>query len=219
MRSAVIVFPGSNREQDAARAITLAGGQPPHMIWHTDTELPSVDLVMLPGGFAHGDYLRAGAMAARSPVMRAVADHAGRGGLVLGVCNGFQVLTEARLLPGALMRNKGLTFLCKPVHLKVEARTAFTALYERGDEIVIPAAHHDGNYRADAATLKRLEDEGRVVVRYTQNPNGSANDIAGIINEAGTVMGLMPHPENAVEGIHVSRDGFALFESLVAVSR
>ncbi|WP_108663291.1 phosphoribosylformylglycinamidine synthase subunit PurQ [Acuticoccus kandeliae] len=216
MRSAVIVFPGSNREHDAARAITLAGGEAPHLVWHTETSLPDVDLVMVPGGFAHGDYLRAGAIAARSPVMRAVADHAARGGYVLGVCNGFQVLTEARLLPGALMRNARLTFVCRPVRLAVEQSGPFTGTYETGAEVTFPTAHHDGNYRADEETLKRLEGEGRVIFRYREDLNGSINDIAGITNERGNVLGLMPHPENAVEAIHTNRDGLPLFQSIVA---
>ncbi|MEM6847201.1 MAG: phosphoribosylformylglycinamidine synthase subunit PurQ [Pseudomonadota bacterium] len=214
MRSAVVVFPGSNRERDAARAITLVGGPSPTLVWHTETELPRVDFVMIPGGFAHGDYLRAGAIAARSPVMRSVADHAGRGGLVLGVCNGFQVLTEARLLPGALMRNAGLKFICKPLPLAVERPNRFTDRYGRRAKIVFPAAHHDGNYRADPDTLRRLEGDGRIAFRYRANPNGSANDIAGITNAKGNVLGLMPHPENAVEDIHGSTDGLPLFQSI-----
>ena len=218
MRSAVVVFPGSNRERDAARAIRFAGGAEPILVWHTDTELPKVDLVMLPGGFAHGDYLRAGAIAARSPVMRAVAEHAARGAFVLGVCNGFQVLTEARLLPGALMRNKGLTFVCKPVTVRVERPSPFTERYGRRQVLTFPAAHHDGNYQADAETLKRLEGENRVVFRYTDNPNGSQNDIAGIASPKGNVLGLMPHPENAVEAIHCGTDGKGLFESIVAAA-
>ncbi len=216
MKSAIIVFPGSNREADAARAIRIAGGETPAMVWHAETELPAVDLVMVPGGFAHGDYLRAGAIAARSPVMRAVAQHAERGGYVLGVCNGFQVLTEARLLPGALMRNAGLTFVCRPVRLRVEQTTAFTADYERGAEVTFPTAHHDGNYRADEETLERLEGDGRVVLRYLDNPNGSASDIAGILNETGNVLGMMPHPENAVEALLGPTDGLPLFTSIVS---
>ena len=215
MRSAVVVFPGSNRERDAARAIQLAGGEAPAMVWHTETELPAVDLVMIPGGFAHGDYLRAGAIAARSPVMRAVADHAARGGYVLGVCNGFQVLTEARLLPGALMRNAGLTFVCRPVTIRIEHQSRFTSRYRAGSTVTFPVAHHDGNFRADDETLRRLEGDGRIPMRYETNPNGSASDIAGIVNEAGNVLGMMPHPENAVEALNVSTDGLALFESLV----
>lgn len=216
MRSAVVVFPGSNRERDVARAIRLAGGDEPILVWHGDTSLPDVDLVVLPGGFAHGDYLRAGAIAARSPVMRAVCEHAARGAYVLGVCNGFQVLTEARLLPGALMRNAGLTFVCKPVSVRVERPGPFTSRYTRRAVATFPAAHHDGNYRADEETLRRLEGEGRVVFRYTENPNGSLNDIAGIANAKGNVLGLMPHPENAVEEIHCGTDGLALFRSIAA---
>lgn len=216
MRSAIIVFPGSNRERDAARAIRLAGGSDPVLVWHTDTELPRVDLVVLPGGFAHGDYLRPGAIAARSPVMQSVAEHARADGAVLGVCNGFQVLTETGLLPGALMRNRGLTFVCRPVRMKVERPSRFTAAYPRGAEPIYPTAHQDGNYAADDETLRRLEGEGRVILRYRDNPNGSANDIAGITNRAGNVLGLMPHPENAVEPIHLSQDGMPLFKSIVA---
>lgn len=216
MKSAIVVFPGSNREADAARAIRLAGADAPAMVWHTETTLAPVDLVMIPGGFAHGDYLRAGAIAARSPVMRAVADHAERGGYVLGVCNGFQVLTEARLLPGALMRNACLTFVCRTVAIRVEQSTAFTSAYDERATVTFPTAHHDGNYRADDDTLARLEGEGRVALRYLDNPNGSANDIAGIVNERGNVLGLMPHPENAVEPLHGGTDGLPLFQSLVA---
>lgn len=218
MRAAVVVFPGSNRERDAARALSLAGAGDPVLVWHAETELPRVDLVVVPGGFAHGDYLRPGAIAARSPVMRAVADHAARGGFVLGICNGFQVLTEARLLPGALMRNAGLTFVCRPVALSVEENSAFSLEYDTGATVTFPTAHHDGNYRADPETLRRLEDEGRIVFRYRDNPNGSAHDIAGILNERHNVLGLMPHPENAVEDIHPSRDGLPLFQSIVAAA-
>ncbi|MBJ3778317.1 phosphoribosylformylglycinamidine synthase subunit PurQ [Acuticoccus mangrovi] len=218
MRSAIVVFPGSNREHDAARAIRLAGGEAPDLVWHTETELPDVDLVMIPGGFAHGDYLRAGAIAARSPIMRAVANHAERGGFVLGVCNGFQVLTEARLLPGALMRNACLTFICRPVGIRVERSSLFSWRYDKGAELVFPTAHHEGNYRADEETLRELEGEGRVVFRYTDNPNGSANDIAGIVNAKGNVLGMMPHPEDAVEAIHVCTDGLDLFRGLVGAA-
>ncbi|MEM7696628.1 MAG: phosphoribosylformylglycinamidine synthase subunit PurQ [Pseudomonadota bacterium] len=215
MRAAVIVFPGTNREHDARRALLGAGASDVALVWHRETALPKADLVMLPGGFAHGDYLRAGAIAARSPVMAAVAAHAARGGFVLGVCNGFQVLTEAGLLPGALMRNAGLTFICRTVGVRVERPSAFTGRYGRGAVANLPVAHHDGNYRADADTLARLEGQGRVVLRYETNPNGSANDIAGILNGAGNVLGMMPHPENAVEPLHPSQDGAPLFESVV----
>lgn len=217
MNSAVIVFPGSNCDRDLAVAIELITGRKPHMVWHRESELPSgVDFIGIPGGFSYGDYLRSGAMAARSPVMRAVADAAGRGVPVLGVCNGFQVLTEAGLLPGALMRNSGLTFVCRPVHLKVEnTQTLFTSQYRSGEEVTIPVAHHDGNYQADAETLARLEGDGRVAFRYSGEVNGSANSIAGIINGSGNVLGMMPHPERAVEEAHGNSDGRRLFEGLL----
>src|SRR5688500_4587272 len=184
------------------------------MVWHRETELPEgLDLIAIPGGFSYGDYLRSGAMAARSPVMRAVGDAAGRGVPVIGICNGFQVLTEAGLLPGALMRNAGLSFVCKPVRLKVEnSQSLFTSGYDSGEEITIPVAHHDGNYQADPETLKRLEGEGRVAFRYLEHCNGSANDIAGIISDGGNVLGMMPHPERAVEAAHGNTDGRRLFE-------
>ena len=217
MNSAVIVFPGSNCDRDLAVAIELVTGRKPHMIWHRETELPDgVDFIGIPGGFSYGDYLRSGAMAARSPVMRAVAEAAGRGVPVLGICNGFQVLTEAGLLPGALMRNSGLTFVCRPAHLKVEnTQTLFTSQYRSGEEITIPVAHHDGNYQADAETLARIEGEGRVAFRYAREVNGSANSIAGIVNGAGNVLGMMPHPERAVEAAHGNNDGRRLFEGLL----
>ena len=194
MKSAVLVFPGSNCDRDLAVAIRDVTGTEPIMLWHRETELPDgVDLVAVPGGFSYGDYLRSGAMAARSPVMRAVADAAGRGVPVLGVCNGFQVLTEAGLLPGALMRNAGLSFVCRTVALEVgNAQSLFTSRYDAGEEIGLPVAHHDGNYAADAETLDRLEGEGRVAFRYGEPVNGSARDIAGIVNDAGNVLGLMP---------------------------
>lgn len=216
MRAGIIVFPGSNREADAARAIRVAGGGEAVTIWHTEPSLPKLDFVMIPGGFSYGDYLRAGAIAARSPVMRAVADHAKEGRLVLGVCNGFQILTEAGLLPGVLMRNAGLNFVCRAVKMHVERPGPFTDQYARGAEPVFPTAHHDGNYSADPETLKRLEGEGRVILRYRDNPNGSVNDIAGISNRAGNVLGLMPHPENAVEPLNGRTDGLPLFQSVVA---
>ena len=187
-------------------------------MWHNEPSLPAVDLVVVPGGFAHGDYLRAGAIAARSPIMRAVAAHAARGGFVLGICNGFQVLTEARLLPGALVRNQGLTFVCRPVEIRVAETTAFTVNYDTGATVTFPVAHHDGNYRADPETLRRLEDEERIVFRYKDNPNGSADDIAGILGPGRNVLGLMPHPENAVEDIHASQDGLGLFQSVIATT-
>ena len=217
MRSAVIVFPGSNCDRDLAVALERATGRVPTMIWHRDTQLPSgIDLIGVPGGFSYGDYLRSGAMAARSPVMRAVAQAAARGVPVLGICNGFQVLTEAGLLPGALMRNAGLTFVCRDAALRVEnAATVFTRGYGAGEAIRLPVAHHDGNYQADAETLARLEGEGQVALRYAAPVNGSANDIAGIVNEAGNVLGMMPHPERAAEPAHGNEDGRRLFDGLV----
>jgi phosphoribosylformylglycinamidine synthase subunit PurQ / glutaminase len=217
MKSAVIVFPGSNCDRDMAEAIRLVTGRAPEMVWHRETALPEgLDFIGVPGGFSYGDYLRSGAMAARSPVMAAVRDAADQGRFVLGVCNGFQVLTESGLLPGALMRNAGINFVCREVGLRVEnSQSAFTARYEAGEEIVIPVAHHDGNYQADAATLDRLEGEGRVAFRYVGECNGSARDIAGILNEAGNVLGMMPHPERAVEPAHGRSDGRRLFEGLM----
>lgn len=219
MKAAVVVFPGSNRERDVLRALTLSGSESV-TVWHADTTLPEgIDLVVLPGGFSYGDYLRSGAIAARAPVMAAVRRHAQRGGLVLGICNGFQILTEAGLLPGALMRNAGLTFVCREVKLAVErSDTPFTGHYQAGQVIRCPVAHHDGNYFADAATLDRLEGEGQVVFRYAEgtNPNGSARDIAGVCSANRKVLGLMPHPENLVEEIAGGTDGKPLFESLAA---
>ena len=217
MKSAVIVFPGSNCDRDLAVALREASGREPAMVWHRDTELPpGADLIAIPGGFSYGDYLRSGAMAARSPIMRAVVEAAGKGVPVLGVCNGFQVLTEAGLLPGALMRNAGLNFVCRAVPLRVEnSQSAFTSAYRAGEEIVIPVAHHDGNFQADAETLDRLEGEGRVAFRYTDSCNGSARDIAGLLNAAGNVLGMMPHPERAFEAAHGNTDGRRLFEGLL----
>jgi phosphoribosylformylglycinamidine synthase subunit PurQ / glutaminase len=217
LRSAVIVFPGSNCDRDLAVALEQVTGKRPAMVWHRETELPDgLDLVAVPGGFSYGDYLRSGAMAARSPVMRAVTEAAGRGVAVLGVCNGFQILTEAGLLPGALMRNANLHFVCREVPLKVEnSQTAFTSRYEAGETIAIPVAHHDGNYQADPETLDRLEGEGRIAFRYAGEVNGSARDIAGIVNEAGNVLGMMPHPERMVEEAHGRTDGRRLFEGLL----
>jgi len=215
--AAVVVFPGSNCDRDLAVAIESIMGRKPNMVWHGETELPAgTDLIALPGGFSYGDYLRSGAMAARSPVMRAVVDAAERGVPVLGVCNGFQVLTEAGLLPGALMRNAGLNFVCRDVELSVEnAQSAFTSRYAAGETILIPVAHHDGNYTADAETLDRLEGEGRVAFRYTGNVNGSARQIAGVLNAAGNVLGLMPHPERKIEAAQGGDDGRRLFEGLM----
>ncbi|MEE2878962.1 MAG: phosphoribosylformylglycinamidine synthase subunit PurQ [Pseudomonadota bacterium] len=218
MKSAVIVFPGSNCDRDAQVALEAVTGSAPAMVWHKDGEIPDgTDLIMVPGGFSYGDYLRCGAMAANSPVIGALKQHAERGGYVLGVCNGFQVLTETRLLPGALLRNAGLDFVCKPQPLRVEnSNTAFTSAYAGQSEITVPVAHHDGNYVADDETLDRLEGEGRVAFRYTGNPNGSARDIAGILSENGRVLGLMPHPERAIGGHEGGDDGRGMFESLLS---
>ena len=218
MKSAVIVFPGSNCDRDLAVALETITGQTPAMVWHRETELPDgLDLIALPGGFSYGDYLRSGAMSARSPVMLAVVAAANEGRAVLGVCNGFQVLTEAGLLPGALMRNAGLDFVCRDVLLTVENnQTVFSSRYDAGQTIRIPVAHHDGNYFADAATLDRLEGEGRVVFRYAEAVNGSARSIAGIVNNAGNVLGLMPHPERLIEQAQGGTDGRLMFEALAA---
>jgi phosphoribosylformylglycinamidine synthase I len=217
MKTAVIVFPGSNCDRDLAVALEQVTGRAPAMVWHGDSELPDgTDFIGLPGGFSYGDYLRSGAMAARSPIMRAVIDAARRGVPVVGVCNGFQVLTEAGLLPGALMRNAGLNFVCRPVSLKVEnSQSLFTSQYDAGETVVFPVAHHDGNYQADADTLERLEGEGRVAFRYQDEVNGSARRIAGILNDGGNVLGMMPHPERAVEPAHGRTDGRRLFEGLL----
>jgi phosphoribosylformylglycinamidine synthase len=218
VKSAVIVFPGSNCDRDLAVALEQITGTAPAMVWHRDTALPEgLDLIALPGGFSYGDYLRSGAMSARSPVMEAVIAAAGEGRAVLGVCNGFQVLTEAGLLPGALMRNAGLNFVCRDVALKVEnSQTMFTSRYDAGATIHIPVAHHDGNYFADTETLDRLEGEGRVVFRYAEAVNGSARAIAGIVNAQGNVLGLMPHPERMIEAEQGGTDGRLMFEALAA---
>jgi phosphoribosylformylglycinamidine synthase I len=226
MKSAVLVFPGINRERDMARALKLASGQESTMVWHAETSLPKgTDLVVVPGGFSYGDYLRCGAIAARSPVMDAVRAFATDGGLVMGVCNGFQILCESGLLPGILMRNAKLKFLCHDVHLRVErSDTAFTRGYNAGQVIRVPIAHGEGNYTADAETLKRLEGDGRVLYRYCSptgevgdlhNINGAAASIAGIVSERGNVLGMMPHPENHVEDIMGCTDGRGLFAGLV----
>ena len=225
MRSAVLVFPGINRERDMARALKLICGREPVMVWHGETVLPErTDLVVIPGGFSYGDYLRCGAIAARAPIMAAVRAHAAAGGLVLGVCNGFQILCEAALLPGVLMRNTAMRFICRDVYLRVErSDTPFTRGYNAGQVIRVPTAHGEGNYVADQDTLDRLEGEGRILLRYTApdgsldaawNFNGASNAIAGVLNEAGNVLGLMPHPENHVEPTLGLTDGRGLFAGL-----
>jgi phosphoribosylformylglycinamidine synthase I len=225
MQAAIIVFPGSNREQDVFDALERASGKKPLKVWHRDSALPKADLLVIPGGFSYGDYLRCGAMAAHSPIMREVSARASRGTPVLGICNGFQILTEAGLLPGVLLTNKTLKFHCKDVHLRVEtSQSLFTCRYEAGQVIRVPVAHHDGNYFADPATLDRLEEKGLVAFRYCtpngelteeSNHNGSARHIAGIFNEAKTVLGLMPHPEDATDPLLGGTDGQALFAGLV----
>ena len=218
MKSAVIVFPGSNCDRDLAVAFRDIGGEAPALVWHQETELPDgLDVIGVPGGFSYGDYLRSGAMAARSPIMRAVIDAANQGRTVMGICNGFQVLTEAGLLPGALMRNAGIKFVGRDVALTVSnSQTAFTARYDADEQVTFPVAHHDGNYFADDATLDRLEGEGRVVFRYAEAVNGSARGIAGIINDVGNVLGMMPHPERMIEPAHGGSDGRRMFEGLLA---
>jgi phosphoribosylformylglycinamidine synthase I len=225
MKSAVLLFPGSNRERDVARALKLISEREPAMVFHAETELPA-DLVVLPGGFSYGDYLRCGAIAARAPIMEAVRNHVRRGGLALGICNGFQILCEAELLPGVLLRNRQIKFLCREVCLRVErSDTPFTRGYNAGQVIRVPVAHGEGSYFASPATIARLENEGRVLLRYTApdgsrdeawNVNGSVNAIAGVLSEKGNVLGLMPHPENHVESLIGSTDGRGLFAGLVA---
>lgn len=225
MRSAVIVFPGTNREIDMVRALERAAGRAPALVWHKDTEIPESDLIVLPGGFAHGDYLRAGAMAARSPVMAEVVRRAEAGVAVLGVCNGFQVLTESGLLPGALLCNAGLKFVCRTVHLRVENnQTTFTHRFDEGEPFATPVAHMDGNYFIDDDGRRQLEDEELIVFRYCDdkaqvtpeaNPNGSIGNIAGVINSKGNVLGLMPHPEDATDPLHGGTDGRKLFDGIV----
>jgi len=225
MKAAVLVFPGSNREGDVAQAIELVTGRKPQMVWHGDGDFEKTDLIVLPGGFSYGDYLRCGAMAAQSPVMAEVKKRAAQGVPVLAICNGFQIAAEAGLVPGVLMRNQKLKFVCGDVHLKVEtSQSLFTNRYQAGQVIKVPVAHAEGNYFADPETLKRLEDRGQVAFRYCSatgtvdgsgNPNGSINNIAGVFNETKTVMGLMPHPENAVEPLFGGCAGKALFEGLV----
>lgn len=222
MKTAVIVFPGSNCDRDAQVALAQLTGKEPAMVWHKDGEIPAgTDLVMVPGGFSYGDYLRCGAIAGNSPIISQLKAHAERGGYVLGVCNGFQILTETGLLPGALVRNASLHFVCRPQKLTVESsNTAFTSAYSAGSDVVIPIAHAEGNYFADTATLDTLEGEGRVAFRYAkgENPNGAARDIAGILSENGRVLGMMPHPERAIGNHEGGADGIGLFQSLMAAA-
>ncbi|TGX52373.1 phosphoribosylformylglycinamidine synthase subunit PurQ [Sphingomonas gei] len=217
MKTAVIVFPGSNCDRDIATALEDVTGTAPEMVWHGESALPAgIGLVALPGGFSYGDYLRCGAISARSPIVRAVVEAAERGLPVIGICNGFQILTEAGLLPGALMRNSGLNFVCRDVALTVDnGQSIFTSGYDGGETITVPVAHHDGNYFADAETLDRLEGEGRVAFRYAEDVNGSARAIAGLLNPAGNVLGMMPHPERRIEPAHGGTDGRRLFEGLL----
>lgn len=218
MKSAVLIFPGSNRDRDMIRALEDVSGHRPALVWHQETTIPDVDLIVLPGGFSYGDYLRSGAIAARAPVLRDLQRHAARGTRILGVCNGFQILTEAGFLPGALMRNAGLNFVCRTVKLEAtNAGTPFSRQYRQGEVFSCPVAHHDGNYFADKRTLDELESHNRVVFRYAEgtNPNGSLNDIAGILNAAGNVMGMMPHPENLIENLHGGVSGRGIFTSLL----
>lgn len=220
MKSAVVQLPGLNRDRDMIAALTKISGHAPVTIWQTETEIPDVDLIVIPGGFSYGDYLRCGAIAARMPVMQAIREKAEKGVKVMGVCNGFQILLEAGMLPGALMRNASLKFVCREVKLEVvNAETDFTRAYEKGQIIRSPVAHHDGNYFADAETLARIEGEGQVLFRYTPetNPNGSINHIAGVINEKGNVLGMMPHPENLIEAAHGGSDGKGIFASALNV--
>ncbi len=220
MKSAVVQLPGLNRDRDMIAALTKISGKAPVTIWQTETDIPDVDLIVIPGGFSYGDYLRCGAIAARMPVMQAIRDKAEKGVKVLGVCNGFQILLEAGLLPGALMRNASLKFVCKEVKLQVvNADTDFTRAYAPGQVIRCPVAHHDGNYFADAETLASMEANGQIVFKYAEgtNPNGSLNDIAGVMNRAGNVLGMMPHPENLIEAAHGGADGRGIFASALDV--
>tara|TARA_X000001036_G_C20601386_1_gene775065 strand:+ start:519 stop:1208 length:690 start_codon:yes stop_codon:yes gene_type:complete len=225
MKSAIIIFPGTNRDSDMVMALEKVSGKTPHKVWYNETDLPDADLYVLAGGFAYGDYLRAGAMAARAPVIRALADRASEGAAVLGVCNGFQILTEIGLLPGALMRNSKLKFICRNLDVRVdETGSIFTKKYQPGQKLSFPVAHNDGNYFADAATLDQLEEQNRIAFRYVNatgtiepdgNPNGSVGNIAGILNKEKNVLGLMPHPENATDSELGGTDGYALFQSIV----
>lgn len=217
MRTAVITFPASNCNRDAAVALEKVTGEPPVMVWHRESELPQgIDFVLLPGGFSYGDYLRCGAMASRSPIVKDLVAKANKGLAIAGFCNGFQVLTEAGLLPGALMRNKNLKFVCRPEKLKItNSESRYTSKYGGTTDVTFPVAHHDGNYYADDETLNKLEKQGQIVFRYADNPNGSARDIAGICNEAGNVFGMMPHPERAIDAMHGGTDGINLFKSII----
>ena len=226
MNSAILIFPGLNRERDAARALKLVSGREPKLVWHADTALPAqTDLVVIPGGFSYGDYLRCGAIAARAPIMQAVRAHAGRGGLVLGICNGFQILLEAGLLPGVMLRNRSLSFVCRDVHVRVEnAATPFTERLTKGQVLRLPIAHAEGNYYAGAQTLASLNAENRIVFRYCgpdglvtpeANPNGSLENIAGIVNAQGNVLGIMPHPERCAEAILGNDSGKLIFLSML----
>ncbi|MCB1446579.1 MAG: phosphoribosylformylglycinamidine synthase subunit PurQ [Rhizobiaceae bacterium] len=220
MKSAVVQLPGLNRDRDMIAALTKISGRAPVTIWQTETAIPDVDLIVIPGGFSYGDYLRCGAIAARMPVMQAIRDKAEKGVKILGVCNGFQILLEAGMLPGALMRNASLKFVCREVKLEVvNNETAFTRAYDKGQVIRSPVAHHDGNYFADAEALRAIEDNGQVVFRYAHgtNPNGSVNDIAGVMNRQGNVLGMMPHPENLIEAAHGGTDGRGIFASALEV--
>ncbi|MEM7570150.1 MAG: phosphoribosylformylglycinamidine synthase subunit PurQ [Pseudomonadota bacterium] len=216
MRSAVVVFPGSNCDRDLAVALEKVTGHRPIMVWHQDAALPDVDLVTLPGGFSYGDYLRSGAMAARAPIMRAVIDHAKKGKLVLGICNGFQQLTECGLLPGALMRNKDLKFLCKDVELRVETTASpLLSALEAGSTVRYPIAHHDGNFFAESGTIKSLQDNDQIAFTYVDNPNGSQGNIAGIVSAQRNILGMMPHPERLIDPDLGGTDGHVFFESLL----
>ena len=216
MHAAVIVFPGSNCDRDLAVALEKAGAKV-SMVWHKDTEMPAgVDFIGVPGGFSFGDYLRCGAIAANSPICRSVIAHANKGGYVFGVCNGFQILTETGLLPGVLLRNAGLKYICKPVGLKVETSDSiYTGGYEKGQVITVPIAHHDGNYNVDDENLARLKGEDRIAFTYTDNPNGSVDDIAGVLSENRRVLGMMPHPERMAEALHGNAEGATLFSNAV----
>jgi len=224
MKSAIVVFPGSNREKDAEAALTEISGTPPVLVWHRDTELPKVDLVLVPGGFSYGDYLRCGAIAAHSPILREVKARADKGMAVLGICNGFQIITEAGLLPGVLQQNAGLKFVCRNVNLRVEtSQSLFTSRYEKGQVLSVPVAHHEGNYFADEKTLNEMEARDQIAFRYcapdgsldpAHNPNGSARNIAGVFNSTKNVLGLMPHPENAIREMLGSTDGRGLFKAM-----